>query len=108
MIFGRRRPDPAPITVGDVIVQEDGFIVTALHTVAAMFSGDYPTPSTEPARPVVVLDITGYDQQELLRREPRPTTTRYIFEAGSVPTVIEHLTTALTVLDNMQRNQESP
>lgn len=106
-MWGRRR-EPKPIAPGDVTIEEDGTLITSIRTLAAMFSGDYPTPDDQPARPVVVIDLTGYEQTELRRRNPQPHTTRYILEAASAPTVIEHLTNALAALENMQRNQETP
>lgn len=105
-MFGRHR-DPKPIEIGDVTYQDDGTLITNIRTLAAMFSGEHPTPDDAPARPVIVLDLTGYPQAELLRRNPRLRTTRYILEAGSGDVVIEHLRNALTVLENMQRNQEN-
>jgi hypothetical protein len=95
---------PEPLTPGDEIDVEDGFVVAAFAAYAATASHDLDQPAT----PIVLLDLQGYFQSEL----PLPPGAAYtrsirlIFEERGATETAQGMINSLRQLDAVRRNQE--
>lgn len=99
---------PQTFAPGDEIEPTDAFVVNEF---AAYAGTSYPENPTDPATPIIMLDLKGYSQLDLPIPEGGTApirTLRLIFEEPAAAGTVKGIINSLRVLDAFRRNQERP